>query len=162
MVVSFSEYGSPNMSIVDEMGKLGVLSMVVTEADTHGEGMSSGSAGVTGKGLGNTIGEIGGVNTRGSLRTESDIGTKADGAGDEDIPESTDERRPMNSAGGSAVGGDTGSAETSDDDRFASSKVDSAWNMAGGSGAMVVPESISRMSKGEGGGKARTPYGAAA
>lgn len=38
--MSFSEYGGPNMSIVDEMGKLGVLSMVVTEADTHGEGMS--------------------------------------------------------------------------------------------------------------------------
>ena len=109
MVVSFSEYGGPNMSIVDEMGKLGVPSMVVTEADIHGEGMPSGSEGVTGKRLGNTIGEVGGVNTRGSFRTESDIGTKADGAGDEDNPESTDERRPMNSAGGSAVVDDTGS-----------------------------------------------------
>ena len=162
MVVSFSEYGGPNMSIVDEMGKLGVPSMVVTEADIHGEGMPSGSEGVTGKRLGDTIGEVGGVKTSGSLRTESDIGTKADGAGDEDNPESTDERRPMNSAGGSAVAGETGSAETSDDDKFATSEVDSAWNMAGGSGATVVPDSISRMSKGESGGKARTPFGAAA
>ena len=123
---------------------------------------SSGSAGVTGKRLGNTIGEVGGVNTRGSSRIESDIGTKADGAGDEDGPESNDERRPMNSAGGSAVAGDTGSAETSDDDKFATSEVDSPWNMAGGSGATVVPDSISRRSKGECGGRARRAYGAAA
>ena len=105
MVVSFSEYGGPNMSIVDEMGKLGVPSMVVTEADIHGEGMPSGSEGVTGKRPGDTVGEVGGVNTRGSLRIESDIG---------------------------------------------------------GSGATVVPDSISRRSKGEYGGRARRAYGAAA
>ena len=159
--MSSSEHRGLNMSSVGEMGNLGVPSIFVTEADTHGEGMPSESEGVTGKRLGDTIGEVGGVNTRGSLRTESDIGTKADGAGD-DNPGSTDERRPMNSAGASVVAGDTDSAETSDDDKFATSEVESAWNMAGGSGATVVPDSISRRSKGEYGGRARRAYGAAA